>query len=99
MLCLPGSVEEYALEVNKSACTMQQFAIADCAYTLCSGKASAAKVDNKKASAAAPAKAPGSTAKAPCKMPDQLASKAEPTAKPATAKKVHALLNTLLIHE
>lgn len=52
-----------------------------------SGKASAAKADNKKASAAAPAKAPGSTAKAPCKMPDQLASKAEPTAKPATAKK------------
>lgn len=51
----------------------------------------AAKPDSKKALDAAPApasKASGSAAKAARKLPDQLAPKAEPAAKPATAKKV-----------
>ena len=72
--------------------TMQHTATADSARLVCSARSSAAKSDNKKASDAAPvtaAKTPGSAAKASCKMPDQLASKAEPAAKPATAKKVH----------
>lgn len=57
----------------------------------CSGKASAAKPDTKKSSVPAPAttsKAPGSAAKAARKMPDQLAAKTEPAAKPVTARKV-----------
>ncbi|KAL3132947.1 hypothetical protein ABBQ38_006860 [Trebouxia sp. C0009 RCD-2024] len=55
-----------------------------------SGKASAAKPDTKKSSVPAPAttsKAPGSAAKAARKMPDQLAAKTEPAAKPVTARK------------
>ena len=58
---------------------------------VCSGKASAAKPESKKPFEPAPAptsKAPGSAAKAARKMPDQLATKAEPAAKPVTAKKV-----------